>query len=274
MQPQLKRTTAIMLALLVLCCLLPAALVLAAEISDQNKTLLLNSGIPEYELVPQDWNISHIRHGVARVEPTESLEALFLLPWPEGTPTDPQERMQLVRRSLRRISGMTGLKYPPASKKAGQTLYYDVHVVASPDNLQRLPDPPIETINESMELFVKTLNDEKKEVVMNILVNQGDRISLQLKNATPLKLGFITVVHTERMGFLLDIAPREDGVQIYGVGAIKTFDIGLLRPLVRERLRDNTEAIVSWVADSIEQELASQLTLASQPENSNRKEDQ
>ena len=217
--------------------------------------LRLESGLPNYELTPKGWDIEHIRLGVGKIGPSETLEAEFFIPWPENAPGDHEAKNRLLRYALRRVSGMQGLRYPPSSNKAGEILYKEVHLVASPDDLRPLPDPGREEISDRMEMYARTLNDEDTEVVMKIRAQQKERITLQLQNHTPLRFLFVTIVDTGNLAFLMDLSVEPEGVRVYGIGAIRTLRIGLLRRAVRRRLSDTTIAIVTWIEDSIKQEL-------------------
>ena len=105
-----------------------------------------------------------------------------------------------------------------------------------------------------MELYARTVNDEGNEVVMRIIASKGERIGLKLQNHTPLRFLFVTIVGEGNLSFFLRVSVEPEGALIYGVGAIRTFRLGLLRPAVQRRLQDATEAILTWIVDSMEKE--------------------
>ncbi len=214
----------------------------------------LESGLPAYSLVPEGWNIDHIRRAIGEAAPTETIEASFFIAWPAKAPRDEKGREELVRYALRRVSGMKGLTYPPSSKKAGTVLYKEAYVVASPNDLRPLPDPRPEDLKDGMILYTRTLNDEGNETVMRIVSSKAERIRLRFDNQTPMRFLLVTVVAVGGLSFALDLAVEAGGLRVYAVGAIKTFRAGIIRPALRQRLSDATEAIAMWIAHCLEKE--------------------
>ncbi|AFG38028.1 DUF6675 family protein [Spirochaeta africana] len=214
-----------------------------------DRTMLFYTGVPEYR--EARWPVDDIQAAVARLDPTESMEAIYRVPWPEHMCGTLEDRVDCLQRAMLRVSGMTGLPYPESAGSAGKTLYHRVHVVDSPQDRRRRPDP--QDVRDHMELYVLQDDNDFGEAVMQVEISQQDVLSIRVQNASRLRVGPIPVVSPRQMMFFLDIDPREDAIYIYGVGALSTVRLGLLRSTIRGHLEVRADAMVDWLRRELEE---------------------
>ncbi|MFW5800959.1 MAG: DUF6675 family protein [Spirochaeta sp.] len=223
---------------------------LAAEESiPDDKSIQFYSGTPRFEIAP--WSIEHIREPVSRFEPAESMEALYTIQWPEDLCGDEEALRECVKEALLHISEMEGLPYPDSSGSAGDILFHDSYVVASPENREPLPDPSLEDFTDELQLFVLQDDNDFGEVVMQVTIRSDERYTIQVQNATRLRLGILPSVAPGNMLLYLDLLPEEDALHIYGVGALDVARLKLFRGLIRDHLETRADALVDWMRQEL-----------------------
>ena len=218
----------------------------------QQVSQLIQSGLPEYRLAPLTWNIEGFRQRMNNLSPTESIEAYLKIDFPQDFPNDQSSRLEALKNALGSISTLKNVLYRPDSHNPGKHVFLDAVVVDSPSGQVRMNDLDAHSLSDSAELYAKIVNRGNEEVVMGIKIEHENRFRVQMENITPIRLFFVNLINSGDLVFNLDIDYTGDHLELYSTGGLRTFNIGLLRPAIRHRLRDFTYAIIEWLLDGLQ----------------------
>ncbi|GAB6091346.1 DUF6675 family protein [Spirochaeta dissipatitropha] len=202
---------------------------------------------PEFSLAPWPVDSSLYRMpGDDRI--TASLEVLYQIPWPENAEPDFQGRVDFLRGYWGEISRLGGLTQPGAD---GRPVYTEVYRVASPDDLRPLPDFRAEDIQDTMSLYARMIDDVFGETVIHVSINQEERIRVQVRNSTRLRIGPLTVAAPDNMQYTFDIELTEHKITVYAVGTLARFRVPFTRSLIRKNLELRADTVIYWLYEGL-----------------------
>ena len=250
----MNKFTLILLLFLINSFILSASDSVIYNLSDENRTILFNSGEisryffkkdkPEYLFATSFEN--DLLNEITKLNVTIGVESLFFIKYSDDI------TLLSIYNTLLSVKTMKGIEYYSQSRKKMRTLFTESHGIVNLDNLKQLDDPVVETIPYVLNRFLlqtdKTFGENLYEATYR---SDGNAIWVNMVNKTKMKYKFIPMLKPDKMSVNLLILPVEDGLLFYGVTAAETTSFLGLEKAKKESFYNRIKAMFNWFSDQL-----------------------
>ncbi|WP_028974016.1 DUF6675 family protein [Spirochaeta cellobiosiphila] len=154
-------------------------------------------------------------------DPSLTIEGLYRLDKPTGL-TD-KEVLLKIYNVLNKVSTLKGIEYYSASRGHMRTLFVESARIENLNAKETLKDLQFDTLPDHQSLYVaqedKTFGKHRSQIIYTV---ENNSIIMEIKNKTPMKVAFITLLKPDNFIIRLQVSVEEDHVLLYGVMSADT----------------------------------------------------
>ena len=215
--------------------------------------MLPQFGSPQVELLP---NYAALRRYIdaqmADLQPSIMVEALYLYRKPAFASHGAwsvRERAAVFNRLLA-ISSLQGLEYYSASRGVMRVLYETSHVIDTPADKRRIPDPAFSVPPIEFSLYARQRDLTFGDNIYRYDFHTSEAaLIFTQQNLTSLNVGIIPAVGKERLRSTFAVFDTGTYLLVYVVSMAKAASIPGMRDRVGNSFSTRAQAVIAWFSN-------------------------
>ena len=207
----------------------------------------------ETNLAPDSPFVDRIQTELQALDPRVGIEIVLDIPVTDEAFTDAGRLT--IYNILRSVHSMEGIEYYSASRDEMRTFYHESYAIAGPDDDTRVPDPTVERVPDTSELWAYQRDGSFGRNVQRLhYTARNGSILVSMENETTMVYKVVPLVTPGNLRTFLLVQPNADErtVTFYGNLAVRVPALFGMQDRARDSFYNRIVALHDWFLQELE----------------------